>query len=297
VQSEQTPFEPHAESAPPCWQVPLVAAEQHPPLHGVPFPHATVHVPFVHASRTAGQSKELPHPHWPPPFVASHLWPVLAVAQLAQVPPVLPQAPSAVPSVQVPPLAAEQQPPLQGETALQAAEQRRVCASQACPDGQSLALRQPHESPPLPTMHTRLAEHALHVGPRSQAPGWSPRTHTPPLQHPPLQVAFASQVIPQVPLVQAAPTGQSLLLAQPHVPFGRHAGVAGSPLHTAHAPPVSPHAAGVPPATQVDPSQQPPLHARPPAHDAEHVPVSGSHALPAEQSLGAVQPQTPLTHA
>jgi hypothetical protein len=60
-----------------------------------------------------------------------------------------------------------------------------------------------------------------------------------------LHVASASQLTPQMALVHADPMGQSALVAQPHVLFGRHAGVAGSPVQSMHAP-GGPQFVGVP---------------------------------------------------
>lgn len=58
-----------------------------------------------------------------------------------------------------------------------------------------------------------------------------------------------------------------------------------------HVPPVSPHAAGASPATQVVPLQHPPLHVSPPVQFEEQ--TSSLHASFGPQSVSELHPQTP----
>jgi hypothetical protein len=182
----------------------------------------------------------------------------------------------------VPPVAAEQHPPLHGATALHAVAHAYVIGSHAWPEGQSCALSQPHAFPPNPTRHSSPPPHVPHVAwPSAHASGWSPGTHSPPEQHPPLHVASASQVTPHSVFVHAEPAGQSLLVLQPHDPSAWHTGSTGSLVQSLQKPPPFPQASDAWPGWQVVPSQHPPLQtrsARLPAHDVVHVDVVGSHA-------------------
>lgn len=64
---------------------------------------------------------------------------------------------------------------------------------------------------------------------------------------------------------------------------------------TAHAVPAEPHAAVLPPPTQLPADeQQPPRHGWLALHEVVHWPSERSHAKPAAQSLALVQPHLPL---
>jgi hypothetical protein len=102
------PVEPHAPVDVPATQVPPVAAEQQPPLHGWFELHAVVHL-FVEVSQACpdGQSAALVQPHT---FVARQTWPLTLVAQFWHWLPTVPQVPLAVPGLQTPFDGAVQQP-------------------------------------------------------------------------------------------------------------------------------------------------------------------------------------------
>jgi hypothetical protein len=103
------PLPPQAVGRLPAAQVPPL---QQPVEQGWPGGEQLVVHSFFATSQAdpAGQSPGLAQPQAPPPAVAWHTWPVDAEAQLAQVPPVEPQAAVEVPARHWP---AEQQPPLQ----------------------------------------------------------------------------------------------------------------------------------------------------------------------------------------
>lgn len=116
-------------------------AEQQPPLHVCVELQAVVHVCVVvlHAV-FAGQSAVPLQPHEPLP---RHRWPLPLVVHTAQVPD-KPQSPAAVPGWQVPPVVAEQHPPLHDCVELQEVVHLPCVVSHASPVGQSLACWQPH---------------------------------------------------------------------------------------------------------------------------------------------------------
>jgi hypothetical protein len=168
----------------------------------------------------------------------------------------------------------------------------------------------------------------LHGLPMPQAAGGA---HTPFEQRsPPLQSVEEPQ--PQTPLgrqigpsaelpqsTQVAPFWPHALFALgahalppqqkpcPHVPSpvppqalvhwpAEHVGLA--PLHVAQALPSCPHALllALPPThVEVAPSQHPPLHCRPPAHDEVHA-WPEPHAVPVGQSPAALHPHAPWMH-
>jgi len=82
-----------------------------------------------------GQSVETVHPHCPPPATGSHTLPPVSAAnpagQEAHSPPLFPQVAGSVPAWQLPAVAAEQQPPLQGCAVSQLVVQAFVATSQA----------------------------------------------------------------------------------------------------------------------------------------------------------------------
>lgn len=77
-----------------------------------------------------------------PHFWLTHAWPLLFDAHDAHTPE-LPHAPGAVPGWQVPPVIAEQQPPLHACVELHAVVQVFVVVSHDVPDGQSAVAAQP----------------------------------------------------------------------------------------------------------------------------------------------------------
>jgi hypothetical protein len=108
AQALQTPAAPHAESDVPGRQVPLVAAEQQPPLQAWRDEHDVVHAPVVvsHAC-PVGQSLASPHPHV---RLDRQTGPDVLVSQELHAP-LVPHAATVVPAAQMPAL---QQPPLHG---------------------------------------------------------------------------------------------------------------------------------------------------------------------------------------
>lgn len=99
---------PHATFVVPPRHTPLVADEQHPPLHGIAFEQAIVHWWFPAHAVADEQSPATLQPHVLPP---RHACPVVEPVQSVHAPPVSPHALGAVPATQKPD---EQQPPLHG---------------------------------------------------------------------------------------------------------------------------------------------------------------------------------------
>jgi hypothetical protein len=132
------PAAPHAVGSVPTSHTPLVADEQQPDRHGTDEEHAFTHRPFAwsHEGEVVGQSAICLQPHWPPPDTVAHLWPFWLLVQVAHRPPLAPHARSSVPVWQVPAVAAEQQPPLQGVFKSQALPQVWVVELQAWLTGQ-----------------------------------------------------------------------------------------------------------------------------------------------------------------
>lgn len=136
AQATQTPSQPvvvsrHEVLAVPELQVPPVAAEQQPPLHGWADPQSAVQVLVAvsHAAPAAmavawGQSAVSLHPHAP----ATQACPAAAAVQSKHRAPSVPQLSAAAPAWHVP--AAEQQPPLHGCVAEQAVVHLLVAGSQ-----------------------------------------------------------------------------------------------------------------------------------------------------------------------
>ena len=134
VQAVHTPLVPQVALARPALQVPLVAAEQQPPLQAWVELHASVHMLLVVSQASpaavavaASQSVVAVQPHAP----ATQTCPAAAFVQFAQTLPLAPQALFAVPALQVPLVAAEQQPPLHAWVELHAVVHLLVAASQA----------------------------------------------------------------------------------------------------------------------------------------------------------------------
>ena len=153
MQSPQSaPLAPQATPSVPVWQLPPVAAEQQPPLHGVFMSHADPHVCVVvlHAW-FAAQSLALVQPQTLVPVMSRHAEPALLPAQLPQLACPSAHAVDVVPGAHMPP---SQQPPLHGCVALHAVVQVPLVVSHDCPPGQSLGPAQlaatPPPSPTLP---------------------------------------------------------------------------------------------------------------------------------------------------
>jgi hypothetical protein len=154
------------------------------------------------------------------------------------------------------------------------------------------ALHTAHTPPGEPHEPSALSEPA-HVG----AAGFVLTS-----QHVPWQGWLDEHVAVHCPAMHALPTGQSLALVQPHTPptplsaRPRHRDPA-EPLHTAHAPPGTPHE----PVELVADAQKP---SGPPSVVSQHVPLQGalelhaepqlcdvrSHAVPEGQSPGPLHP-------
>jgi len=226
--------------------------------------------------------------------VQEHVAPAGQVAvQLVQTP-LAPHAVAEVPAEQVPPVAAEQQPPLHVWVEEHAVVHAPVAVSQACPAGQSVATAQPH----LP-----LARHAVPEAlpaQETQAPPEAPQAafdvpaeHIPALQQPPLHVSVAEQVVVHAPVVvsHASSAGQSVASLQPHAPLGRHALPVLPPTHETQAP-LAPQAACTVPDAHVPALQQPPLHTWVGEHVVVHFRVVVSHASSVGHSAEEVQPVT-----
>lgn len=208
-----------------------------------------------------------------------------------------------VPDWQVPDAAAEQQPVGHACDALHVKAQ--IPPEQPwAPAPQSFTEVQPHCPPPATGSQTWpcvLPEQLLHAPPLlPHCPLVVPATHLPPLQQPPLQgcVALHVPVHRWVVVSHAASAGQSATELHPQnvlAPLVTHCTPAGLDAQLVHAeaPPVIAHAAPVVPCTQAPALQQPPLHVRPPAHDAEQAWVAGSHAWPTGQSVDVEHPPPP----
>jgi hypothetical protein len=235
---------------------------------------------------------------------------LVAAVQSAQIP-VEPQASAAVPTMQVPLVAAEQQPDGQGVLESQAKVQRPVVVSQdVALAGQWVVLVHPHCPPPdTATQRLPAVPAANSAGQSEQAPPSVPHvaaavpgTQLPLSQQPPLQVWVALQEMVQVLLVvsQALPAGQSAAVLQPQAPLARQT----VPLALlTQLPqtvwPVSAQRAEVSPGSQVPAvvaEQQPPLHGCVELQAVPQVLVVVSQALPVGQSPTVLQPQLPLMH-
>jgi hypothetical protein len=285
VQTAQMPDPPHAGGRVPATHV--FPEQQKPPLH-VPSPatpQADVHPPEEHVGVPAPQG--------------------------AQVMPLFPQAPFAVPAAQLPPL---QQPPLHAVSLVprHPVPQTCVLVLQASPAlfpvaaGQSDDALHPHVSvvgshcAPLAVVHTAQVPAPPH------ADGRFPATHAPAEQQKPA-------------LQEPSPPAPQVFV---HVPPA-HVGVPA--VQVAQARPAAPQAPFPVPATQVVPEQHPPLHAWVASHvlvqtwlfpqascagQSAEVPqphdVPFSHTWPAvdvRQSVHApppvphALPATPVTHA
>jgi hypothetical protein len=105
----------------------------------------------------------------------------------------------------------------------------------------------------------------------------------------------ASQAVVHMVPLQAVPVGQSVTVLQPQAPPMHCA--PSEPPQVLQLAPVAPQAAGALPATQLVPSQQPPLHTSPLAQLVEQVCDDRLQAVPLGQSPGTLQPHTPPVQA
>jgi hypothetical protein len=175
-----------------------------------------------------------------------------------------------------------------------AVEQARVDGSHAWPAGQSAGPLQPQ------VCITHAAPFALdaqlaHIPVAPQLAGSVPATQLAPSQQPLLHSWLAEQreVQERAVVSHAFCDGQSPALAQPQRPppvAARQALPALALAHGVQATPPEPQLAGSVPATQLAPSQQPPLQVWPPAHEVEHWCELVSHAEPTGQSAEVMQP-------
>jgi hypothetical protein len=246
------PVAPHAVPAEPVTHAP---PEQQPATQGNPGEHATLQrwVVVLHAP-VRQLLFDVPHPQKPPlPAPASmpdatQVVPFGSVAQLAHRPPLSPHADGEVPAWHVPPVLAEQHPPLQGWAELHAVLHVFVVVSQAMPAGQSPGLVHPHAWVPavvathalpaaLPTQFVQVAEPVLQLA--AAVPG----SHTLPVpQQPPLHAWLGPQASVQAPpaTLHALPVGQSEGPPHPHVPPAVQAVPFGSFAQLMHTPPEGP---------------------------------------------------------
>jgi hypothetical protein len=251
--SQDVPPVPHAPTPVPPTQVGVAwVVSQHPPLHG--FTEQFVEQrPLTPHAEPRGQSLAFVHPQATP----VQTWPFVFVEQSMHVAPAAPHA-LGVPPPHVPvlPLTMLQHDPVHAWLAEHVVVHVRgvPVAPHAAPaspdDAQSLALAHPQAPPPVTAMHlvpTLSPAHVPHaVPPVPQASSAAPLVHEPDAQQPPLHASPTSHVVEHwcAPL-HACPTGQSLALAQPHVPpFGpvTHAAPA-SPAHPPHIAPPKPQCA------------------------------------------------------
>jgi hypothetical protein len=220
-----------------------------------------VFVEVLHA-RFVGHSVALEQPQAAPP---RQTVPASAGAtQLVHAWPVAPQEAFAVPTRQVPPTAAEQQPSRQACPLPHEVVQAWVVVSQAVPDGQSRLVLQPQvrATQALPASAATQSEQAPCASPQLvlAVPGWQ----VPLAQQPPLQgrVGEHEEVQAWVTSSQAELAGQSPTVVQPQAP-PRQALPLDEPAQSSQTTPSAPHWLAWRPPTQTPPLeavQQPPLH-------------------------------------
>ena len=210
------PGAPHALTLLPGRQ--FCVFEQHPPLHGEFTEQVEVQSMLVQDC-DCGQSMTVPQPQKPPPMVPRQMLPLVPfwrpAGQLAQVPPLLPQAVAPVPITHVPPIAAVQQPPLHGLFTSQAVPQTWLVRLHALPGWQSAEVRQAHfaATQALPAGGLKLTVQLAHTPPavpHAVAPVPGAHTPLPTSQQAALQTVIASHFAPHTPPEHAWPTGQSV---------------------------------------------------------------------------------------
>jgi hypothetical protein len=215
------PTAPHALSSVPGLQKPPLAAAQQPFWQGIVDEQEETHRMPVQALAVGGQSVNEVQPHWPPPLTATQKWPFWLLVQSEQRPPFAPQVEPPVPDRQLPFVAAEQQPPLQGVLLSQAMPHVCVIALHAKLGGQSLGPVQPQlDDQPIDThaLPALFPKQVPQIGlPSAHCALEVPVTHCWLVlsQQPPLHGELALQGRPHEPAWQACPTGQSVGLVQP----------------------------------------------------------------------------------
>jgi hypothetical protein len=203
-----------------------------------------------------------------------------------QASPFAPHALFAMPVTHVLPL---QQPPLQMVVVpLHAVEHACVDVLHASLAGHAALVAQPQVPAKQPCDDPHVPQRPPFV---PHAPTTLPVTHVPAEQHPPLHGLDEPHAVEHVPPLQARPGRQSDAVVQPHDPDASHTRPFALPAQATHAPPLRPHAGFPVPGWQLVPSQQPPLHVRPPPHPVPQVPAL--HAWWAGQSAVAPHPQVP----
>jgi hypothetical protein len=271
------PFEPQAAFEVPATQAPSVAppgTRQQPPLQAWLALQVVVHwLVLVSHAKPAGQSLALTQPHSPLVQASPTVFPV----QSSQTP-LVPQAVSAVPTLQDPLVAAEQQPPLQVWVESQSVTQTLVLESQARPAvvlvaaGQSVVELQPQDPlvrqtfptvPAVQSTQTPLAPQAVSATPALQVPPVAAEQQ--PVEHGVVELQDRRQrwaVVSQL----TAVLGQFVLELHPHCPPPEIATqmfpavpAVNSAGQSEQAPPLLPHAALAVPTTQVPLWQQPVL--------------------------------------
>lgn len=275
VQLEQTPpLLPQSSTSVPGLHIPFTAAEQQPPLQALLMSHARPHVWLVQAF-PAGQSLLLLQPQ----LLLKQMCPAPFDAQLTQVAWAGPQLVLLLPAAHTL-LIGSQQAPLQGFIGSQAMP--HTPPLHACPAGHSPNFVQP-QLPALHTIPSALFAQSTQAAPARPQVAFVTATHT--------FIALQQLLPPQVPAPMPMP--MPTMQVEVHPP-PLHVGV--PPPQATQAMPIPMQLALVVPATQLVPSQQPPLQANLLAHTTVQV-FLPSQALPGAQSPGAVQPQAPLTHA
>lgn len=279
---------PHALSDVPATQLPFAAALQQPPLQGCIVSQDVVQAPLRQAIPD-GQSFAWTQPQAPP----THCEPLALPAHVAHALPFVPHASGAVPATQVP---FEQQPPLQAWFASQVVTQLPLV--QERPVGQSLDVTQP-QLVPVQTWPVAAMAQSTQSAPVAHALFAVPAMQTPFAQQPLGQGELAEQGDWQRCLVGSQPPdgiGQSETALQPHWPpsfTGSQRWPRASFAQAEQTTPPAPHAAGAVPATQVPlvaALQQPPLQGEALSQAVPHRCVVALQALPAGQSLAALQP-------
>jgi hypothetical protein len=204
-----------------------------------------------------------------------------------------------LPAAQLPP---EQQPPLHGAVIEQLLVQ--LPPLHAVPIGQSAAVAQPH-APATHAWPIALAVQSTHCDCAApHAVACVPAAQVPFAQQAPLHGCTDEQLVVHrcVEPLQAASTGQSAAPLQPHAPpFTARTQVEpiALPAQLTHIAPVEPHAPFALPLAQVllAPSQQPPLHGCVAEQAIVQACVVVLHDWPNGQSVAALQPHAPFTHA
>jgi hypothetical protein len=229
-----------------------------------------------------------------PQAPAMHTWPTELLVQSTHALPVAPQALLSEPIKQVPGVPLQQ--PVEQAVWLaspQAISQTCVVLLHDFKAPQSAATLQPH-TPATHALPFALPVQLAHVMPfEPQVVAPVPALQVPELQQPPLHGCVPLHVVVHacVVVLHALPLGQSLVMLQPQLAPPMHAWPARLAVQSTHVPPDAPHAFAAAPPAQLVPLQQPPLQFCELEQVVEHKCVEVLHALPAGQSVVALQPQ------